>query len=339
MVVVGQPTSDVPPSYPYTRYWHGYNVVAAYGLQAFELRRLRVALIVFVWAAIGSLALAAFRSGPRARRTALAIALTAAFLWAVPYFAPNLSHAPGDAVLLVGLTGMAAWPRMARRPAAIAPYAAAFGAAVVFLDMLTGQLPVAAGWLIALTIAAARDQERPGSVPASIVVLTAAGAFLLGAVMTVGGKQLLAWVLLEPGVGGQFVGHLAYYMSIPDFEAGWPGILEPFGRLVRRSSTLTWGNALASYALLAATAAAWASVARRGWRDRHTSGGRDRLMMLSAALIPVAWVVALPMHTYIHAAFMVRMLVVPIAIAPVALWWPTSPHILSELQQRAPAAV
>jgi hypothetical protein len=63
-------------------------------------------------------------------------------------------------------------------------------------------------------------------------------------------------------------------------------------------------------------------VAIRGWRRRHSDYGRDVLILVSAALVPAAWVFLMPRHTHIHAGFMVRMLVVPISLAPLALCWP-----------------
>jgi len=72
------------------------------------------------------------------------------------------------------------------------------------------------------------------------------------------------------------------------------------------------------------TALTWVVAAIRGWRAREHPHGRDILILVSAALIPIGWVLLLPNHTYIHAPFMVRMLVVPISLAPLALCWPTA---------------
>jgi hypothetical protein len=45
-------------------------------------------------------------------------------------------------------------------------------------------------------------------------------------------------------------------------------------------------------------------------------------MLVCIALIPVIWTLLLPNHTNIHAGFMVRIFVIPIAIAPLSLFWP-----------------
>jgi hypothetical protein len=320
---------DVDPSafqlLRYTRYWHGYNVIAALALRRMELRDLRRMLSDAVWIAIAVLAFAACRSGPHAQRTGLAIALTAATVWGAPYFAPGLTQGPGDTLLLLALAAIAAWPRMTVSLVIIVPYAAAFGAAVVFLEMLTGQLPIAAAWLIALTLAAARDQEQHVGLAPPPAALSALMAFGVAAAATVILKQILAITLGVPRAGEDFLAQLALYMRVPESEEGrHAGILLPFIELVRWSKMLTFGRSFAGYGLVVMTALTWGVAAIRGWRAREHPHGRDILILVSAALIPIGWVLLLPNHTYIHAPFMVRMLVVPISLAPLALCWPTA---------------
>ncbi len=309
---------DAPAAFYYARYWHGYNAVASYGLRALDLGQLRLGLSASVWVAVAALALTTLRAGRHVQRTAGVIAITAASVWAVPFFAPGLTHGPGDAALIGALAGLAAWRRLAGHLAALAAYAAAFGATVIFLGTLTGQLPIALAWLMALSLAAARDQGRPG-IPAA---MTAAMAFSFAAVSTVIAKQLIGLVVVAPDAAQQFAASLTHYASLPDFEPGWPGILEPFGRLFVKSSTLAFGNAPAGYALVGLAVIAWAAAIARGWRSRHSLAGRDVLLVAGAAAVPAAWVTLLPTHTYIHAVLVVRMLVVPISLAPLALLWP-----------------
>lgn len=309
----------------YARYWHGSRVPVALGLRRLELAQVRALLAGAVWLAIGILALAAYKSGPRTRLTGLSIALAASTVWAVPYFARGLTRGPGDATLLLGLAVVIAWPRLTMTFRGIVPYAAAFGCVITFFDMLTGQLPIAAAWLVALTLASNRDQRHAGAaVDGRGVAPMAVVAFVIGAGATVLIKQALAASLTEPGVVDQFASNLRLYMSVPDYEEGWPGMLEPFGRLVRKSRNLTYGSAVAGYLMVVAMVFTWLAAALRGWRSRDRDHGRDRLVILGAALIPAAWVLILPNHTYIHAGFMVRILIIPVALAPVALFWPAT---------------
>jgi hypothetical protein len=306
----------------FTRYWHGYNALTGFALRRMELGAFRRSLRAVVWLAIGLLALATYRAGPVARRTGLAIALVAATLWGVQYFAPGLSQGPGDAVLLLGLATIAAWPRLAADLDTIVPYAAAFGAAVVFFEMFTGQLPTAIAWLAALTLAAARDEERHGGADAPRVVLAAVTAFGLGAAATVLVKQVLALALVGSQAPASFFEHLSLHTRHPPESRDWVGRFLAFVRLVEHSRTLTFRNNLARYGVIVATLLAWLAVAIRGWKQRHSVEGRDLLILMGAALVPVAWVFLLPHHTSVHAWLMVRLLVVPISLAAVALLWP-----------------
>ena len=306
----------------FTRYWHGYNALTGLALRWMELGAFRRVLRAAVWLSIAALALATLRSGPLGRRTALTIALAAATVWGAQYFAPGLSQGPGDALLVIGLAAVAAWPKMAARLDRIVPYAAGFGAVVVFFEMFTGQLPTAVAWLAALTLAAARDEEPGGGIAAPRAVLAAVAAFVLGAAATVLVKQALALVLVGPISTGSFLKHLRLWMRVPESGRHVPGILLPLRSLVGQSGTLMFGSRVAGYAVIAAAAAAWAIAAVRGWRRRESALGRDVLILIGAALVPVVWALLLPNHTYVHSWLMVRLLVVPISLAPVALFWP-----------------
>jgi uncharacterized membrane protein len=177
-------------------------------------------------------------------------------------------------------------------------------------------------WLAALTLAAARDEEPRGGLPAPRIVLAAAAAFVLGAAATVLVKQGLALGLVGEGAAGSFLKHLRLWMSAPEPSRHVPGILKPYVGLLSQSSTLTFGSRPAGFAVIAAAAVAWVVAAVRGWRRRDSSARGDLLILLGAALVPIVWVLLLPNHTYVHAWLMVRLLVVPISLAPVALFWP-----------------
>jgi hypothetical protein len=316
--------ADRPVRSQYARYWHGSRVPVALALRGLELVQVRRLLAGAVWLAVGMLALVAYRSGPHTRLVGLGIALVSATLWALPYFAPSLTHGPGDAALLLGLAGVIAWPRLTTDLRRIVPYAVAFGSVVAFFDMMTGQLPIAGAWLTAVTLAANRDEgaeAAEGDVPdGRVAALAALVAFALAAVATVLIKQALVIGLTDTDAVGQFAANLRLYMSAPDYEEGWPAMLEPFGRLVRKSGNLTYGSEGLGFVLIAAMVSTWIAAATIAWRSRSRHR-LDAFVILGAALIPVVWILFLPTHTYLHAGFMVRILVAPIALTPVALLW------------------
>jgi hypothetical protein len=306
----------------YARYWHGNNAVAAVALRRIDLKELRLVLFAAVWLSIAALAVATIWSGPRTRRTGLAIAVAAATVWGMPYFAPGLTQGPGDALLILALAAIVVWPRIGYSSRTIVPYCAAFGATVVFFEMMTGQLPIALSWLAALMLAIGRDEQKAHELAPPTAVYIAVIAFGLSAVATVTAKQLLAITLAEPRAAAEFFAQLRLYMGIHSSVPSIAGILLPFIQLVRWSRMLTYGRRSLGYALIAITAVGWIIAAFRGWVQRHNERGRDVLMLLAIAQIPLVWVLILPNHTYIHAPFMVRMLVVPISLVSAALWWP-----------------
>jgi hypothetical protein len=313
----------------YSRYWHGYNVPVALGLRAMEIGTLRRVLVAGVWIALATFTLLMWRIGAASRLVALAIAVAAGLFWAVPYFAPSFTSGFGDAALLLGIAVLA-WRRsLAARVPMLIGYAAGFGAVIVYFEMLTGQLPVAAAWLLACVVAVRHDGTHASptdgqSAGTDVRALAAAAlaAFAAGALFTVAIKQLLAYSLYDPRAGDAFFSHLGAYANVPDGSAGRPGLLLPFVRLWQRADVLTYGSQRAGEALLALVAATWIAGAARAWRDRGVKGNADRVVLLVAALLPVFWVLVLPRHTFIHAVFMVRILVASVALAPLAAAWP-----------------
>jgi hypothetical protein len=152
------------------------------------------------------------RSGKASRRVGLAIGLAATLLWAVPYFDPGFTFGFDAAAVLLGLAVLAARPHIALNVATLAPYAAGFGAVVVFFEMLTGQLPVAAAWLVAVIVAARRDHASSPRHDVRVLAIAALGAFGIGALATVTIKQIVAYTLVDPGAGNAFVSHLTLSM-------------------------------------------------------------------------------------------------------------------------------
>ena len=317
---------DTLPSFRYARYWHGYMVPTAAALRVVDLRELRLVLSAAVWLALAALAVAGLRAGRRVKLTTLAIILAAGVLWALPYFAPSLSHGPGDAALLLGLAVLAARPALAATPRTLLPYAAGFGASVVFFEMLTGQLPTAAAWLGALTFAARLDMGERGGEDAPGAVAGALGAFAIGGMTTVLAKQVLALLLVEPAAGAVFASKLGEYMRLPDSAEPMPSLLLSFVKLARAADILTYWQRWAGTALAGAIVLVWLAAVARGWRHRRTPVGREVLVLAGLALVPAFWVLLLPGHSQQHSGFMVRMLVVPISLAPLALLWPGAPR-------------
>jgi hypothetical protein len=322
--VTGRLAADTMVALEYTRYWHGYNVLTAFGLRVMELGTFRRTLAAGVWLAVVALAAASWRAGGAIRATGLAVAASSATVWALPYFAPSLTHGIADGVMMVWLAGLAWWMGRARRLDAFPVVAALFGATAIFFDVMLGTVQTAIAWLAALSAAAAMDRagdERGSSAEAAWAPVrmagVAGGAFVAGAGMSLAIKQLLASALIDPGAAGNFGGKLSLYMQVPP-PGGVRGILVPFAHLWSSAGVLGYGHAKPVELLVVLAVVAWAVAAGLAL------GGKARpavVVLLAAAGGPVMWTLFVPTHTAIHARLVVRMLVVPVTLAPLALWW------------------
>ena len=323
----------------YARYWHGYNVVTALALRMMEVKQFRWLLVVCVGLAIGLLASATVRSGAHARRAGLIIAVTAGTLWAIPHFALEFTIGTGDALLIAALAVILAWPRITVRLETIVLFGAAYGATVVFFEMFTGQLPIAFAWLGALTLAAARDEHRPAGIAPAVSVITVLAAFCLSAVLTVLIKQLLALTLAEPGAATAFLGHLTLYSGLSKDEGSSVPLIAPFIGILRETRLLTAGYSAAGYGVMAATAIGWIAAAGIAWHHRRDFKGQDLAIILALSLVPVGWVLILRTHSFLHPWVMVRIMIIPISLVPVALWWPTESRTIrwTRTGRRTPA--
>jgi hypothetical protein len=307
----------------YSRYWHGYNPVAATLLTFFDLATVRWLLKGGAYAALAALVLAAGVTHRGLLGVTVAISVMAALFWGLPYFGPSLSHAPGDTFVILSL----AWLLVARermsRLQALLPFCAAYGAVMIYLEFLTGLLPTAAGFLVPIvylfaTLAADRAQR-----PSMGWRLAAAGliAFALSAAVTVAAKQALALELTDPQALSAFSNQLKTYTAPAASEPRLPGMLKPFMALLRESPHLTHGSRRGAAVMYGAAGFAWLAAALLALRRPRSLPFGDFLVFGAGVGVVVGWVLVFPNHTFIHAGFMVRIMIVPISLGWAALAW------------------
>jgi hypothetical protein len=94
----------------------------------------------------------------------------------------------------------------------------------------------------------------------------------------------------------------------------------PYIRLVQKANMLTYGKLRSGYVLVGLMTMTWLLAATKAFR-RKGEENTDRFVLLAAALIPIVWACVLPQHTSSHATFMVRILVVPLSLSPLAFFW------------------
>jgi len=321
----------------YTRYWLGYDPVTAALLQVFDVGKAREALRIALY---GSLVLLVGAAGIRHRglfAVAAGIAITGALFWAVPYFGPNFSHAPGDIFLILGIAALLHWRERLSRFATLIPFCAVYGAGVVYFEFLTGQLPTAMALLFPTAYLIARSRPSPDDQPRQAwhFAVAALMAFVLGALLTVGIKQVLAAGIVGLGEVKTFLIYLRRYVnpspgaSLSHFRQTWSdphdsivwSSLRAIYVVVGEGYVLTYGSRSAAVALYAAGALAWISAAYVAFRRAARSSSSDLLAMAAGAAIVVAWTLAFQTHTTIHKFWMVRMMLVPLSMGWGALAW------------------
>jgi len=321
----------------YTRYWHGYDPVAAALLLALDVGSARKALRIALY---GALALLGVAAGTRHRglsAVAASIAITGALFWAVPYFGPCFSHAPGDIFLILGLACLLRWRERLSRPATLVPFCAVYGAGVVYLEFLTGQLPTAAGLLFPTAYLIARARPEPDDQPRAAwrFALAALMAFALGAVLTVVIKQILAVAIVGPEALSSFLEYLKRYVnpspsaSLRHFGETWSSphrsivwsSLKAISVVLGQGYILTYGIRTAALFLYAAGGLAWVTAGYLAFRRRARWASSDLLAMAAGAAIIVAWTLSFQTHTTLHKFWMVRMLLVPLSLGWGALAW------------------
>jgi hypothetical protein len=146
-------------------------------------------------------------------------------------------------------------------------------------------------------------------------------AFAMGALVTVGARILIAAVLVQPNGLDMFAGNLVFYSQPVESTSYVPGFLRPFGRLLRRGDVLTYGSDWGLVALYGSAVLSWAMGLYLAFRRQSILSWADQsAFVIGAASIPT-WTVLLQSHTFIHADFMARILIVPISLGWASALW------------------
>jgi hypothetical protein len=306
----------------YTRYWHGYIPILSMLLLFLEISTMRTVLQIAVFTAVLLPLLSSIREKRFISLTG-PIAITGAFFWGLPYFGQGMSHALGDIIIMLGISCLVFRHRKYVYAGRLIPFCALFGAVVVFFEMLTGSLPIAAGLLFPTVYLLSRmtNHSNTGTNHHLCLAAKALIAFAMGAVITVVARVLVAAVLVHPSGLDTFAGNLGLYTQPVESTLYVPGFLRPFGRLLRRGAILTYGNYWGLAALYVSVILSWIVSFWLAYKRKTRSSWTDlSAFVIGAASIPV-WTIILQTHTFMHADFMARILIVPISLGWSAMLW------------------
>lgn len=306
----------------YTRYWHGYIPIIEVLLTFLEISTLREILRIAVYTTLLLLLLSSIRekrflflTGP--------VFVSGAFFWGLPYFGQGMSHALGDSVVMLGIACLFFWHCRLTHARMLVPFCALFGAIVVYFEMLTGPLPIAAGLLFPVVYLLSRLTNHDDTTINHHFGLATRAliAFAMGALITVGVRVLVAATLVQPSGLDTFAANLGLYTQPVDSTTYVPGFIRPLGRLFRRGTVLTYGSPWGLAILYTSAALSWLVSMWLAYRRATRLTWADLLaFVIGAASIPV-WTVLLQTHTFMHADFMTRILIVPISLGWAAMLW------------------
>jgi hypothetical protein len=307
----------------YTRYWHGYNPLAAGLLGAVDLWTARKVLKIGVYGALVLLGLAAGTQPRGLAAIACAISVTGLLFWALPYFGQSLAHAPGDMFVVLSLSCLLFGRQALSRRGTLVPFCAVYGAGVVYFEFLHGQVPIVLGILLPATYLMARLRPGEEREPARSwrFGLTGCLAFAAGGALTVAVKQILVAAIIGPGAARSVVEHLNRWTSSAPGDPPLWAPLKSVARVLREGPVLTYGSREGAIALGVAAALAWSAAGYLALRARRGGALSDLLAFAAGAGIVPAWIWTFQAHTAVHKTLMVRMLIVPLSLGWGALAW------------------
>jgi hypothetical protein len=291
----------------YSEYWHGYVPVASILAPTAGVSGMRIILKASVYAALLFLAAIAVRAGGRTAFLGASVGITGAAVWALPYYGQSISYAPGDASIILGLAALISFGRKMSNVPYLAAACSTYGAILTYFDFLTGQIPTGAGLLFATVYALGRDAgvstRRAWCLASAALAAMAAGVFL-----TIVLKQAIVWSLAGSQGLSHFANNAAFYSGLERAsEGGFPLYVHAFREVFHYLFVLTPRVRL----LIIASIVTWLVAVSFSARQHRMS---DFAAFAFAALAVPAWIAIMPRHTIQEAAFMVRIMIVPIAL-------------------------
>lgn len=288
----------------YHNYLHGQTTIARYLLPVMSVASIRMtyravitSLLLF---GIG-ISTVGIASAKRTRDYSIFLIIMVCFarFFGLEMFGQSLGHGPSDAVLIGYILVLAMTVgRLSARSAAVV--AALFGSATMIFELLTGGLPLGLAAVAGLSWFALNPAER--SFPA-----VAHGVMsYLAAVVAVAATKLIAVAVVFGPSALPAIGRSVQQRVNGDLEAAY-GERNLLGSVLLNMDALAAGLGLlsAGVLLIALASGSWSI-----WRHRHRS---DVLLLGLSNIVVLAWPLVFQQHMMIHAWFMDRIFVWPIA--------------------------
>lgn len=327
----------------YLRYIHGYRAVAIPLLESLSVAETRSVLKTASYAAIGlSLAASLVFAGIRGR--GLAGAATSNFagyalistallgFFGLPYFGQSISHAPAIVTLAMFITLWSVLDfsgRLTERTALMAIIG--FGLFTAYFEYLTGYIPVGSCIIMALVAISwgSRDTATSWSVIRILVLAQAtfAGTILMAFVLhtlataTVNRDGLEVVTLFLDRLGSRMAQTAPAEMADGAREVKALTLVDVGAALLKQLGHLGPWSQLTALGVILASLGVSAIVAYDMMLARGRATARLCAAIAAGSFLPVlVWILAFQNHTTIHAAFMVRILVVVPMAGMLGVW-------------------
>ena len=362
---VKNPTDSEAPRLPeliyYHRYIHGIVTVAALLLGTISFQSattllLATCYILLAWLITAS-ALRLRSSSPSERRRATAfvcIGLSLALFFAVPVFDRSFCFSPLD-IALIGFILFGLFHPLGKiSELRLVLATASFGAAIAIFDRLVGGIPIALAVLVLLVVLGeARDRTLV------LRLSLALTAFITAIVVCIVCKQLLVVAVWGPdpvidfaarlgqrtggGVTAEVSESVRRRLEEVGLSLSWLDSNFAFRivfaaiMLVYSAFILGWGSHLVGAAIVILPTPLLlllAYFAVRGQPSRNWP--LEVVAIVGAAMIPFAWYLLFLNSTILHSSIMVRLLVLSVALVPVA--WIFRASARGAPQPRTPGA-
>jgi hypothetical protein len=310
--LVGGATPDAELYY-YDRYIHGATVLLRYLLPHWgisSVRRLyRAALsgLLITGLMVCLIGIARGKRTPAFGVLAVSCLALARF-FGLEFFSQSLGHGPADSLLAAYALTLALMLFAPTGPVTAVLVAALFGSLTIIFDLFTGGVPLGLAMVIGLGTLAVRPQTCPGGYTLSFA---AAAAFLGAAAMTYFLKLAAVIILTDHDILTDVIKELTHYSALSSegmsLGSAAAAVAYSVGVLLGGMTFLAAASVVG--AVIAGTYGAGFILGRVA-----DPGMRQRAVLLVLSVLPIpAWFVAFPNHLLIHAWFMDRILVWPVA--------------------------
>lgn len=296
----------------YHRYVFGNVALTALLLQSASIGEVRA-----VYGALSFIApfllflFAAWRFG-RGRGEAATLALAAlygvvlTFAFASQYYGQSLAHFPPDILLSIYLWGVVLLGRRLHGLNALAAYNAVFGALTMYFEFLSGGAPMGASLVLAVAAAQALDAKTRDNARDWTRLAVSLGAYGAGFVTIYLMKQIATTMAFGADKLASSGSRLETWMT-------GANPFQVYGRLYTYLNEIGGGSQWIGVVIVGGALAALVAALVKMIRARSTIPGQWGLV--AAALVVPAWYLLLPLHTYVHAWMMIRIVVGFIAAA------------------------